>query len=76
MAINISKVLVEYLKGDFVQCCLRLRVFFNCVLGKDVGGKKTKKSRGSVCITYKDSLLNKFNMLTGFVEGQSLSGRF
>ena len=98
MAINISKILVEYLKGsiaDLVKCCwhlgnvfyfssiyievprTKLSIFLIAYQVEEVGGKRTKKSRGNLKIKHRDSCLKtKFAMLSDSEEYQNLSGRF
>ena len=53
-------------------------IFFSCVLGGRKENKKgTERSRKILCIKHRDSFLkNKFAVLRGFVEGQSMSALF
>ena len=59
----------------------RTKKNFSSVLGKRGGWKKNKerakRSGKNLCMKHRDSFLkNKFAMLSGFVEGQNLSGWF
>ena len=53
---NFNSIFIEGLRT-------KLSIFYYCVLGEEVGGNRTRKSRGSLCIKHRDSFLNKFSML-------------
>ena len=55
----------------------KLSLFFSCVLGKRSGWKENKKSRESLCIKHRNSILKtKLTILSDSEEGQSLSRSF
>ena len=73
---------VFYFSGIHIEGArAKLYCFFSCILGGKDGWeenkKRTKRSRRSLCMKHRDSLLkNKFATLNDSAEGQNLSGWF
>ena len=76
MCTFLGTISVVYVLSNRGQYYIFLFVFSR-VSAEEVGEKRTKKSRKSLCIKHKDSFWrNKFVMLSKSAEGQDLSRWF